>query len=93
MSKYLNFVIIYQLCQNRSTILIMSLRENSPYENISISPNNNIGRVSELDEISAYPVITDEEIKKRKEKKEYNEAINDLGNVADYYQNNFGVNI
>ena len=54
---------------------------------ISLSPNNdNIGGVSELDETSASPAATDEEISKIKEKKQNNEEINALTNIVDYYE-------
>lgn len=58
---------------------------------ISISPNNEIGGVAELDEVSADPTKNDEEIKKTIESNE--ETINDLANVIDYYENFVGLNI
>ena len=67
---------------------------NLDYESISvsISPNNNIGGVSELDEISANPAKTDEEIKKVKEKIKNNEEISDLENIVDYFETEVEVN-
>ena len=60
---------------------------------VSLSPNNsNIGGVAELDEISANPAKTDEEIKKIKDKKQNNEAINALSNVIDYYEEETAIN-
>ena len=65
------------------------------YEDISvsISPNNKIGGVTELDEISANPSKTDEEIRKIKEKRENNEDISDLENIIDYYETQIETNI
>ena len=60
---------------------------------VSLSPNNdNIGGVAELDETSANPSKTDEEISKIKEKKQNNEEINSLTNVIDYYEENNEIN-
>ena len=65
------------------------------YESISvsISPNNKIGGITELDEISSNPAKTDEEIQKIKEKRENNEDISDLENVIDYYETQVETNI
>ena len=60
---------------------------------VSLSPNNdNIGGVAELDETSANPSKTDEEISKIKEKKQNNEEIISLTNVIDYYEENNEIN-
>ena len=60
---------------------------------VSISQNNNIGGVSELDETSANPAKTDEEIQRIKQKRENNEDISDLENIIDYYENQTEVNV
>ena len=44
---------------------------------VSISSNNKIGGITELDEISSNPAKTDEENQKIKEERENNEDIND----------------
>ena len=65
------------------------------YESISVSmsQNNNVGGISELDETSANPTKTDEVIQKIKEKRENNEDISDLENVIDYYETPVEVNV
>ena len=60
---------------------------------VSISQNNNIGGVSELDETSANPAKTDEEIQRIKQKRENNEDISDLENIIDYYETQVEVNV
>ena len=65
------------------------------YQNISasISQNNNIGGINELDETSANPGKTDEEIQRIKQKRENNEDISELENIIDYYETQVEVNI
>ena len=62
--------------------------KNVNFDNISIniSPNNDIiSGIPSIDEISANPSKTDEEIKKIKEKRQNNENVNVLTNIVDYY--------
>ncbi|MBO6244505.1 MAG: PT domain-containing protein, partial [Clostridia bacterium] len=71
------------------------LWKNVNYQNISVSvsPNNDIiSGVDSLDETSANPSKTDDEIEKIKEKKQNNETVNSLTEVVDYYSENVEVN-